>query len=441
MSITRLAAWASATLLTIVAVGCGVDETGIDPPKDSLYYPIGLAADPDGRYLYVANSVFDRKYNAGTLAVFDTWTRQLLPEQTQRIKLFAGEMVLARFTDGVVGDASDACDVAADGEQSLGRPVGTYGFVVTREGDELVRFKAENGTIECDAKDSDGRCVTTALVEPSSTVREDPYSIALDGSGLYIGHIGRGAVSRWGFDGTALGYGFKCALNLQGGASAVAKHPVLGWVYATDRFGNKLTVVEELPSLRCPVPGAASAESCQLRTQRSITVDVNPSRGRTRGLAFSADGSLLYVASSTDGTLRVYDTSVSGAGTPRNRLLAAIPVGDGPNMVRVAGLRPGETRPEDGLDGGMVRDVVDRKGGGLVYVSTFDDDRLMVIDPMTLSVVGRIELGDGPHDVEFMPDKAGRLVAYVTNFEAHALSVVDLEPGSATRFQHLATVP
>ena len=157
-------------------------------------------------------------------------------------------------------------------------------------------------------------------------------------------------------------------------------------------------------------------------------------------LAFSADGTLLYVASSTDSTLRIFDTSVGPDG-PRNRLLAAIPTGGTPNLVRVAGLRPGEQRVLDGLDHGAVGTALDAAGGGLVYVTLFDDDAVVVIDPQTLSVRARIDVPGGPHDLAFLPDPAGALRAYVTLFEAHGLAVLDIQPGSDRQFSLLATVP
>ena len=76
----RHSLWVGITLILLTGLvcvsvsGCGSDEQGINPPQDQLYYPLGMAPHPDGRYLYVSNAVFDRKYNASTLMVFDTYT-------------------------------------------------------------------------------------------------------------------------------------------------------------------------------------------------------------------------------------------------------------------------------------------------------------------------------------------------------------------------------
>ncbi len=47
----------------------GVSKPGIDPPLDELFFPTGLAVTPDGRYLVVASSNADIKYNGGVLGV------------------------------------------------------------------------------------------------------------------------------------------------------------------------------------------------------------------------------------------------------------------------------------------------------------------------------------------------------------------------------------
>ncbi len=47
----------------------GVSKPGIDPPTDEIFFPTGLAVTPDGRYLVVASSNADIRYNGGVLGV------------------------------------------------------------------------------------------------------------------------------------------------------------------------------------------------------------------------------------------------------------------------------------------------------------------------------------------------------------------------------------
>lgn len=49
----------------------GCDNTGEPPPVGRLVFPIALGISPDGNHLYVANSNFDLRYNAGSLHSYD----------------------------------------------------------------------------------------------------------------------------------------------------------------------------------------------------------------------------------------------------------------------------------------------------------------------------------------------------------------------------------
>ncbi|MCK6571385.1 hypothetical protein L6V77_09840 [Myxococcota bacterium] len=531
--------------------GCGVPETGIPPPHDTFYFPVGLAPHPDGRYLYVSNAGFDRRYNAGTIQVFDTFTRRVLPEATVETGLFAGELVVARFgqvalsidepTEAAVtgGQGSFSLTLRNDG-QSPAREVGVFlrlpgtvtasacpaapldgptaaargaeiryrvarldpgavttlcgafdcsatdcvdgdvrlqpvltlagqpyvardetagsapvrALLTTREDDRLTWFDVDAsrgdaaGHLDCSAGDTPAtrcddshRIASLTGISTNPGIGPSPYGFAVDRTGFYLTHVKRGELSRWRFTDTP-GSGplpeGACRLTLTRGASAVARHPLLGWAYVSDRSGELVSTVATLDPLDRGQSGRLSAEQCRLEERSPLVVDADPGQGRTRGLAFSADGTLLYVATGSDAALHVYDTSIAANGRPRQTLLGAIPLGFGPNVVRVAGVRRGEVRAGDLLDGGSVAAAVDARGEGLVYVTAFDADALLVVDPRLMAVVARIPTGIGPHDVAFMPDVDGRLFAWVSNFRDHSLTLVDIDPDSPRRFTAVA---
>ncbi len=536
-------------LAALALTACGVPETGDPPPTDEMYFPVGLAPHPDGRYLYIANAGFDRRYNAGTLEVFDTWTRRLLPEATLETGLFAGELLVTRFGRPHVSvQAPDAAIAAGAGtftltvknegggaaeevgvlvrlagaavatpcagedphpgsprgselrfriprlgagetatlcggftcadatcptgaatlspaltlggdpyETPAGAPVRdqkTIALLTTRENDRLTWFEIDAaradapGHLVCSAEGG-AECDESHEIRSLQAVANDPdmgaspYGIALDASGFYLTHVKRGELSRWRF-GDATSRLFEpegiCRLTLSGGASSVARHPLLGWAYVTDRGGQAVTTVATLDPLDRGTSGRISTERCRLEERAALVVDPDAGEGRTRGLAFSGDGTVLYVATGSDTSLHVYDASIGPNGRPRHLLLGAIPLGAGPNVVRVAGLRPGELRASDGIDRGAVGAAVDARGQGLVYVSTFDSDELLVVDPVLMAVVARVPTGTGPHEIAFLPDAEGHLQAWVANFRDHSLTLVDIDPDSPRRFTAVANL-
>jgi hypothetical protein len=57
-------------LLALVAAGasCFTSSEGLEPPREQLYFPTGIALSPGQTTLYVASSDFDLQYNGGTVA-------------------------------------------------------------------------------------------------------------------------------------------------------------------------------------------------------------------------------------------------------------------------------------------------------------------------------------------------------------------------------------
>jgi hypothetical protein len=62
---------AVAVLVTLGASTCALNQQGVSPPLDRISFPGSALADPDGRWLYVANSNADLRFNNGTLVALD----------------------------------------------------------------------------------------------------------------------------------------------------------------------------------------------------------------------------------------------------------------------------------------------------------------------------------------------------------------------------------
>jgi hypothetical protein len=58
-------------VLGLGAVDCYSQGDGTPPPRDSFYFPVGLATSANGTVLYAVNSDFDLQYNGGTIQSYD----------------------------------------------------------------------------------------------------------------------------------------------------------------------------------------------------------------------------------------------------------------------------------------------------------------------------------------------------------------------------------
>jgi len=71
----RAFAGARAVLVLVTAAlaapACKLNQQGVAPPRDRIAFPASALVDPDGRWLYVANSNSDLRYNNGTLVAVD----------------------------------------------------------------------------------------------------------------------------------------------------------------------------------------------------------------------------------------------------------------------------------------------------------------------------------------------------------------------------------
>jgi hypothetical protein len=70
----------AALLSTALTSACFSPGDGVSPPLDVVNFPVGVALSESGERLYVANSDFDLRYNAGTVLALDAAKiRELLP--------------------------------------------------------------------------------------------------------------------------------------------------------------------------------------------------------------------------------------------------------------------------------------------------------------------------------------------------------------------------
>jgi len=100
-----------------------------------------------------------------------------------------------------------------------------------------------------------------------------------------------------------------------------------------------------------------------------------------------------------------------------------------PTLNQVAAVSTGAWRVEHTLDVGVApHDIEMQPNGRGIWVldggASGDDDGVTVIDPVSMTVRGRVSTGAGSHRLAFSRDG---LVAYVANREAGTVSVIDVQ--------------
>lgn len=436
------------SLLLLLSLGLMACDSNIEKPKaptDQLYYPLGLVAHPYGRYLYVNNSIFDRKYEQGYLVVVDTYEKKILPNTAVRTGLFSGSLRSA----------------VIDGQMMLYTPI--------RENNSLLSIQVDadvgddNQHLNC-GQTQDLSCSDAYITTKAGNVimPKDPFDLQVDGQNLYMTHIRTGEISVWQLkekenETENLGFlpTFNCQIRLSANANYVWKHPKSDLLYITDRFGlamHRLSIENQ-------------GGKCHLKQYSDVILDTSGIGAESRGLANSADASLLYVASGVDRSIKVFDIARSETGSDQSiQALYSLPVGLSPNQIKVVGKRKGENRyyptdilkklnasvesqnaqtmPIDLFEASIwTQKIIDEKANGYLLVSSFDEGKIFVIDPTTRQILKKIKVGFGTHEIVVLPDQNQQLRAYVTNFQSHSISIIDLEPNSTTQFQEIGRIP
>lgn len=392
-------------ILTAVAVCACEDEYQGEPPDYTrLSYPISAAVSSDGKFLLVTSSNYDLKYSSGYLSVYDLDKKEFLSGTGAGISSFPGKMLMQKTPDGE----------------------GEAGYIAVREDRSLTWFRfdesgAGDPVLECGADDAElsgtGLCsgeytVTEgydALLEEPSKLGADPFLVKSTTFGgasyLIVGTLGSGTLELLKLepDGRPVAIDRRYVAE---GLSSIAIHPS-GAIAACSRFSSRIFFVGLKDEGGSPV----------FDFQTSVTVPLGWSAtDYCRGLAFVSSGRRLLALFRSPALLVSVDTSslfeAGQAGNPDPRLLALSPLGR-----QASGL---ELLPTGAA------------GAQFLYLINYGDDSVLVIDPESLVPVRHIPVHLAPFDLAYNPV---RKEGYVVNFEGDSVSVLDLDPASATYHQ------
>ena len=169
----------------IGTASCSLNEPGVEPPNRAIYFPIGLALHPDGRYAVVVNANFNLSYRNGTLSIIDlsqlpvdgmeAGADRIVKEWTRTIGTFGG---MARFNAN-----GTRLYVTVRGERK------EFDSITGIPGDSLYIYD-----VNPDAVPGEEQFLNNMR---HISLAADPFGMAMDADGrfLYVSHLSNGEVS------------------------------------------------------------------------------------------------------------------------------------------------------------------------------------------------------------------------------------------------------
>lgn len=420
------------------ASGCAEEQAGIDPSRDTFYFPVGLAIDPDRQVLYVANSNADLRYNGGTLMALDIG---LLPQdltqvgaavqsgklgcEPDRIDATRWECAespfiipssvlrIGHFPNGMaLSPSRDRLFLPIRGEDPADHLLWVDVVPLTSGGKVDLRCDSEcSGSTDCPSFDCDAEHRVGYSQRIGQSLPKEPFAVLVDRQPngedwVFVTHLAGGEVSffsssptpggpvelqdfRSGFfdtNSTVVG-GFALAARLPGDAT---NNPI----YVSSRSDSVLASFVVRGGERI------------IRTERLAMRGASPGDD-VRGIGFSPDGMTLFAISRRPASLVAIDLSEED-GQPRREALWAVEVCSEPSVLQLR-------RKESSSDPNAM----------LAYVVCFGEGAIYVVDTELAKLVGRIDTGAGPNH---MVIDASRQRAFIANFIENTIGVIDLDP-------------
>jgi hypothetical protein len=475
--------------------GCGLSQQGVEPRRDTIAFPASATTDPDGRWLFVANSNADLRYNDGTLVALDLelaavdrtldvratfpecpnanykdpdplsdpptfCCRDALdpviincderryithPDRTVRIGSFAAGMVWQRPSS----ISNPGCEGSGE-TPGLGAPVDRI-LVAVRGDTSLTWINVDRERVEPDNGDPDapwsprlhcGEGDDFQLcdehhqsTESLNGVRlpDEPYTLALDpGVGLlYLGHLS-GDPAHAGTGGISL-FDLTATSPDEGPAYLGPSGPI---------FGPNSSGLYGVTSL---TPRRNGNSFDVYATSRFVPQTTGV---RTTAFCPAANGQT-YANLVVIGAGGSFNPNIGGSEI-RGIQFPSVPTGQEAFVLQrsppaLVGFNGGN--PTSFLETCTSPTFLYRHNAGhageKLFVNCSADGQIWVFDPAVPRLVAILSIGRAPAGIVFEPapdddDDAGEhygTTAYVVGFGDNNISVVDLTPGSDTEYR------
>jgi len=425
--------------IALLSMGaCSLNNPGKDPPPAELNFPLAVVASPVAdpseapSFLYVANSNFDLRYNAGSVSSFD-------------LNVLEAEIERARSEGRLPNDATEAPIAIAP--QSVLRSqvkIGSYtsAMVMSPAGDRLyLSVRADSnmtyidvseGSLFCGENGTFPWCTDAYRTGDEATANPRRVEVPADPTGIAVGRTSDLGLTDEGDYVVMSHRGGQASLFLDraapsaGGARPNA--PLLVDVLSELNIGQISTRIGPDGIAWMPTTDARSDRADNFLTRVGIAADLarpeqsylfNAGTARLAGINTGEDTRDIAFATASDGTefafilsrrpeaLVLVDLDQS---TPTRLFVRdLVSVGFGPSRMEVVNLPVG-TAGETRL---------------FVFVTCFDSRDVFVVDPLSGRTFTIARTLSGPFELEIDPV---RRYMYVTDFRASVIWVVTLDP-------------
>ena len=431
---------ASALLFACNLAGCNLDNPGDAPPRATLYFPNGLALSPhaddaQARYLYVVNSDFDLRYNAGTVQAYslDAIDKKLAACKTKGAgctiapgDVLVDEVAIAPFSTGL------ATSPSGDRLLITTRTSDNLPYVhadPTADGDDVLRCDGGGARCGLEAESGPDRYQDSAsLAWPDSPVSvtsgrlsdwiDDPdfapdgdadeYAMTAHRSGqmsLFIEHDGELTLT-------------DVQDRIAVGATDLAYDDQSGFLYATEYLATQPRALARFGITIPSIDGALDPLGAYVYDAGGVVLQPVDIFRDTRGITFMPP-------LPGQGAMLATPNALIAAQNPSSLVLADVTHADdgerGSNFPRIARVK-GMTELGFGASR-VVSAVVD--GVPIAIVASFDARELALIDLRTMLTRSVIPNLSGPFAVALDPV---RQRVYCTDFRSSVIRILDIAP-------------